>query len=92
MSTDPEYLVVDRFEATIAVLMSDDTDVVEVDRSLLPNGARPGAVLRVTRDIDDAILWNEASVDEQATADRLAQAEDLVEELRSRDPGGDIVV
>ena len=49
MSTKPEYLAIDRFEGGVAVLVSDDGDVIEVDRSLLPDASREGAVLSVAR-------------------------------------------
>ncbi len=92
MSTDTEYLVLDRYEAEIAVLVPDDGGVVEVDRSQLPTGAKPGMVLRVTRDEAGELLWGEAQVDVEATAKRLEEAEAILSELRKRDPGGDIVL
>ena len=92
MSTNLEYLTVDRFESGISVLVSDNEDVFEVKRSVLPEGAIPGTVLCVTRNQDGEVLWDEASVDEQATTERLAQAETILEDLRGRDPSGDIAL
>jgi len=92
MSTEVEHLVVDRFEGGVAVLVGDDETTMEVDRSLLPRGARAGAVLRVRRDGQGELLWSEAAVDEEATAARLTEAEEILEELRRRDPGGDVVL
>jgi hypothetical protein len=90
MSTDSETWVVDRFEAHLAVLVSDGGDVVEAARSLLPPGSRVGAVLRAARDADGDFEWAEAVVDEEATRERLAEAKAILEQLRKRDPGGDI--
>lgn len=92
MSTEPEHLVLDRYESDIAVLVSDDGGVIEVDRSRLPTGAKPGMVLRVTRDEAGEPLWGEAQVDVEATAKRLEEAQAILGELRKRDPGGDIVL
>ena len=92
MSTDTEYLVLNRYEAEIAVLVSDDGGVIEVDRSQLPAGTKPGTVLRVTRDEAGELLWGEAQIDVEATAKRLEEAEAILRELRKRDPGGDIVL
>jgi hypothetical protein len=92
MSTEPEHLAVDRFESGIAILVSDNGDVLEVERSGLPDGIIPGDVISVTRNHRGDILWNKTSVDEEATADRLAQAKTILEELRGRDPGGNITL
>jgi hypothetical protein len=92
MSTDSETWVVDRFEAQVAVLVSDSGDVVETERSLLPPGSRVGAVLRVARGADGDIEWAGAVVDEEATRERLAESKAILEELRKRDPGGDIAL
>ncbi len=92
MSTETERVVVDRFESDVAVLVADDGSVLETNRSSLPAGARSGSVLAVTRDGAGAVDWSSAQLDEEETAQRLAQAESVLEELRKRDPGGDIVL
>ena len=92
MSIEPEVFVVDRFESDLAVLVGDDGVVVDVPRTSLPVGVRSGTVLSVTRDAAGAIFWSEAQIDEEATAQRLAEAESLLEDLRKRDPGGDIIL
>lgn len=92
MSTELDRLVVDRFEGGVAVLVGADESTIEVDRSLLPRSARAGAVLRVARDDRGELQWSEAAVDEEATAERLSGAEEILDELRGRDPGGDVVL
>jgi hypothetical protein len=49
-------------------------------------------VLRVPRDPEKGFGWREATMDADATAKRRAEAEEGLEELRRRDPGGDVVV
>jgi hypothetical protein len=92
MSTESETWAVDRFEAQVAVLVSDSGDVLEVARSLLPPGSRVGAVLRIARRADGDIAWGATVVDEEAIRQRLAESEGVLEELRRRDPGGDIAL
>jgi hypothetical protein len=92
MSIRSDSLVIDRFESALAVLVAEDGAIVEVPRSSLPQGARSGSVLRITRDATGAVLWGEVQIDEEATAERLAQAESVLEALRKRDPGGDVVL
>jgi hypothetical protein len=92
MSTDFETWVVDRFEADLAVIVSDSGAGAEVARAQLPPGCEVGTVLRVRRRADEVIHWAEATVDEEATRERRAEAEAILEELRERDPGGDIAM
>ena len=70
MSIEPVVFVIDRFESHLAVLVGDDGAVVDVPRTSLPAGARSGSVLSVPRDTAGAILWSEAQIDEEATAQR----------------------
>jgi DUF3006 family protein len=90
MSTDPERFAVDRFGGTIAVLISDDGEQVDVERSRLPEGVQPGTVLSVSRDEVGNRRWENALVDDDEQARRLAEGEAILDELRKRDPGGDI--
>ena len=92
MSTDAELWVVDRTEGGVAVLVSDDGEVVEVERGALPRGSQAGAVLRVRRGADGQLGWSGGVVDEVATVERRAEAERILEELRKRDPGGDMAL
>jgi hypothetical protein len=75
-------LSLDRFEGEgrrVAVLLTDDGRTLQIPRSLLPPGARPGDVLTL-------------SLDHDAEATRqLAEATRRVQDrLSGRDPGGDI--
>jgi hypothetical protein len=75
-------LSVDRFEGkgrSIAVLLTDDGEAINLPRSLLPPGVKPGDVLTLSLDVDA-----------EATR-KLAEATRQVQDkLSQRDPGGDI--
>jgi hypothetical protein len=100
MSTDPssgphgglERWVVDRFEGDRAVIVSEDGRSVDVERDALPRTCRAGDVVRVARGADGTFEWSDAAVDEEATRERRAEAERILDELKGRDPGGDVVL
>ncbi len=90
MSTEAETWVVDRFEGGLAVLVSDAGEIAQAERATLPHGAKEGTALRAPRGEDGRVRWSEAWVDDEATKERLAEAERILKELRKRDPGGDV--
>ena len=72
----------DRFEGKgkqIAVLVADDGATLNVPRSLLPSGAKPGDVLTLSLEIDAG-----------ATAKLQKETRRVQDDLSKRDPGGDI--
>jgi hypothetical protein len=72
----------DRFEGKskqIAVLVADDGATLNVPKSLLPEGAKPGDVLTLVLEVDAA-----------ATANLAKESKRVQDELSERDPGGDI--
>jgi Protein of unknown function (DUF3006) len=78
----PTRLSFDRFEGKgkqIAVLVADDGATVNVPKSLLPSGARPGDVLTLTLELDAL-----------ATAKLARETRKVQDDLSKRDPGGDI--
>lgn len=91
MSPQAEHFwVVDRAEGPIAVLIRDrDERTVTVPIKTLPAGSREGAVLRVP-ETDGWPDWAAATLDEEVRRARLREAEDVLQRLRRRDPGGDI--
>lgn len=87
--------VVDRVEEPTLVLVEDRTGrTVELDRAAVGAGeAAPlteGSVLRVPVGPDGQLAWAEAVVDEAARRARMEEAERLLDELKRRDPGGDV--
>ena len=92
MSEAERIWVVDRVEGRIAVLVADDDEeTLDVPLDVLPHGLREGTVLRVTES-EGHPLWASAMLDEELRLRRLRQAETALNELKSRDPGGDIVL
>jgi hypothetical protein len=92
MSEAERIWVVDRVEGRIAVLVADDDeDTLDVPLNVLPHGLREGTVLRVTES-EGHPLWASAMLDEDLRLRRLRQTETALNELKSRDPGGDIVL
>ena len=75
-------LSLDRFEGknkSIAVLLADDGTVLNVPKAFLPKGARPGDVLTLTIERDA-----------EETAKLATQTRQIQEELKVKDPGGDL--
>jgi Protein of unknown function (DUF3006) len=92
MSERERVWVVDRVEGAVAVLVADEDEAtVEVLRSELPVGTGEGTVLRVPYE-GDRPLWGSAVRDEELRRARLREAEEVLEELKGRDPGGDVVL
>jgi hypothetical protein len=78
----PTLLSLDRFEGkngSIAVLVTDDGETINVPRSLLPPGAKAGDVLTMTlqRDLE-------------ATRKLAEETRKLQQDLKRTDPGGDL--
>jgi Protein of unknown function (DUF3006) len=77
-------LSLDRFEGKgkqIAVLLTHDGEVLNLPRSILPPGIRPGDVLTLTLERDD-LASQQLSEETRKVQNRLAK----------RDPGGDIAL
>jgi hypothetical protein len=75
-------LSLDRFEGQgkqIAVLLTDDGDTLNLPKSILPAGTRPGDVLTLSLSRDDVAT--------KQVADETRHVQD---KLAERDPGGDI--
>ena len=92
MSDSERIWVVDRIESGAAVLVADKhNEILDIPLNILPDELREGSVLRVAEDLSGP-LWASASLDEESRLERLAGAEEVLDELRQRDPGGDIVL
>ena len=63
----------------------------DVPVTLLPAGIREGVVLRVPEP-GGSPAWAHAVVDEELHEARLREAEEVLERLRRRDPGGDVAL
>ncbi len=84
--------VVDRIELGIAVLVGDDDVLSEdVPMAVLPPAVREGTVLRVP-EVRGQSAWRFSVVDDEARRERLREMEEVLKDLRRRDPGGDVVL
>jgi hypothetical protein len=83
--------IVDRIEQAVAVLVDDNGRTASVPTERLPAGTGEGVVLRIPfeRNVPN---WSQAMVDRAETERRRDAARSVVEELKERDPGGDVDV
>lgn len=66
-------VVIDRFEENYAVCEKEDRTMINLEKKLLPNGAKEGDVL---------VLKNEAiSIDKAATQKKKNEIDDLMEDM-----------
>ncbi len=75
-------LSIDRFEGDekeIAVLVGDDNLTINVPKSILPKGSKPGEILTLSFKLDIA-----------ATKELAVETKRLQDEMTASDPGGDI--
>jgi hypothetical protein len=91
MSTDQHYAV-DRIRHRTALLVDDQQRQILVPTSRLPRELAEGHVLLVPVDEAGTADWGRARIDEAEGQRRKAEAEETIEELRERDPGGDVTL
>ncbi len=92
MSESERTWVVDRIKGEVAVLVADDDqETLDMPLDVLPRGVREGTVLKVPESKGHP-LWGSAMLDEELRLKRLRQAETILDELKNRDPGGEIVL
>ncbi len=85
-----EHYSVDRIEGEHAILVGDNGEEHSVQLQQLPRETTEGTVLRVMRDADGLLDWQSAQIDQAEAKRRTQEAEDLLNKLRRRDPGGDV--
>ena len=89
---DKRIWAVDRIERDIAVLVSDaDNRIVEVDLKNIPEGAEEKSILHVFERKDQPV-WSSAVLVESIEVQKESESEEIVEDLKQRDPGGDIQI
>ena len=89
MSTEKKY-VVDRVEGELVVLVDDETGDTENLVSWELPQVDEGMVLAVQIDNNNKPKWGTAKVLEAETKRRAQQGDRRLDELKKRDPGGDI--
>lgn len=89
-----ELWAVDRVHEGVAIVVLEDADgewvVSEVAADLLGDNAVEGAILRVPIGEVGEPVWSDAQRDPTAEGKRRSEAEETLEDLRERDPGGDV--
>ena len=88
MST--EFWTVDRIEGAYYVLIDEDGQVVNVDRSTFTHPPAEGDVLEIDTTEESERDWATARPAPRETRRRQEDAEARLERLRRKDPGGDI--
>ena len=85
--------VVDQIEGDTAVLVEDGTGrTLDVSRSAMSLSVEEGTVLRVPDTEEGSPNWGLAVPDEELRQRRLAEAQEILDQLKGRDPGGDVVL
>jgi hypothetical protein len=92
MTEGEKIYVVDRLEGDVAVLIGDDSRVAEVRRSDLPVEVAEGDCLSVPVAAEGSEAWGRARVDEELREQRMRDGQAALDELKTRDPGGDVVL
>jgi hypothetical protein len=90
VSDREEIWIVDRFEGERAVLERALHEMLEVPRALLPARAQEGDALRVTIWTADGESRLSIVRDEAETHRRAGEAGRILQDLKRRDPGGDV--
>lgn len=87
------YFAVDRIEKRIAVLIADDGTPSDMPVAAVPvKRLKEGDVLKVEMTEDGSPAWTTATRDNEERRRRTAEAEKILKDLKSRDPGGDMVL
>lgn len=83
--------VVDRIEGETVVLVDDASGrTAEVARSAIGVQVREGTVLRVPVSPSGTLAWLSARAEEDEGRAREGEAREILDDLRGRDPGGDV--
>ena len=94
--SEPEVWIVDAIEDGVAVLVeaSDDEDraLIEMAAALLGELAIEGAVLVVPLGDVGEPRWDQAERDLGTEEELRLEAERILDELKKRDPGGDVAL
>lgn len=91
MTTEQHYAV-DRIRHRTALLVDDQQRQILVPTSRLPRELAEGQVLLVPVNEAGTADWGRARIDEAEAQRRKAQAEETIDELKERDPGGDVTL
>jgi hypothetical protein len=85
-------LTVDRIEGDLAVVQVEGGPLLDIPLWFLPHGCQEGDLLVATPAHGDGYSRVEIRLNAEATRAARADTADRLDRLRSRDPGGDLVL
>ncbi len=83
------FYAIDRVEQHVAILVDDEGRSASVPVNRLPSGTAEGVVLRIPFETN-VPNWSRAVIDPAETQRRRDSAQQILDEVSQRDPGGDI--
>ncbi len=89
MPTEQRYAV-DRLTATTAVLIDESGNTIAIPKNRLGVTPEEGMILFIPVDSSGTPNWYEARVDQEAAEEARKEAQKILDELKERDPGGDV--
>ena len=89
MPTEQRYAV-DRLTATTAVLIDENGNTIAIPKNRLGVTPEEGMVLFIPVDNSGTPNWDGARIDQEATEEVRDEARKILDELKERDPGGDV--
>ena len=89
MPTEQQYAV-DRLTATTAVLIDENGNTIAIPKNRLGVTPEEGMILFIPVDSSGTPNWYEARVDKEAAEEARMEARKILDELKERDPGGDV--
>ncbi len=89
MATEQRYTV-DRLSAATAVLIDENGNTIAIPKNRLGIAPEEGMILFIPVDSSGTPNWYEARVDHEAAEEARKEARKILDELKERDPGGDV--
>ncbi len=89
MPTEQRYAV-DRLTATTAVLIDESGNTIAIPKNRLGVTPEEGMILFIPVDSSGTPNWYEARIGQEATEEARKEARKILDELKERDPGGDV--
>ena len=89
MPTEQQYAV-DQLTATTAVLIDENGNTIAIPKNRLGVTPEEGMILFIPVDSSGTPNWYEARVDQEAAEEARMEARKILDELKERDPGGDV--
>jgi hypothetical protein len=89
MPTEQRYTV-DRLSAATAVLIDESGNTIAIPKNRLGVAPKEGMILFIPVDSSGTPDWHGARIDQEGTEEARKEAQKTLDELKERDPGGDV--